>query len=180
MVEAFNREVQGLDDVELWIHTCWGNPNMQRVIEDDSYKASFDLYLGALKGDVWTVEMTDRQFREIELFGSMKGRLPKKIAVGVVSHRTLQVDRPEDVAARIRRALEHISPEQLIVSSDCGFGRQGQPGHRVLQVVVDRAGGQYRPPRAGPAGDPRRGRRPDAADRHRPEGPSRVAPGVTW
>ena len=43
----------------------------------------------------------------------------------VVSHRTLQVDRPEDVAARIRRALEHVSAEQLIVSSDCGFGRQG-------------------------------------------------------
>ena len=103
---------------------------MQRVIEDDSYKASFDLYLEALKGDVWTVEMTDRQFREIELFGRLKGRLPKKIAVGVVSHRTLQVDRPEEVAARIRRALDHISPEQLIVSSDCGFGRQGgnRPG----------------------------------------------------
>ena len=42
-----------------------------------------------------------------------------------MSHRTLQCDRPEDVAARIRRALEHIAPEQLIVSSDCGFGRQG-------------------------------------------------------
>jgi 5-methyltetrahydropteroyltriglutamate--homocysteine methyltransferase len=125
MVEAFNREVQGLDDVELWIHTCWGNPNMQRVIENDSYQASFDLYLEALKGDVWTVEMTDRQFRNIELFGLLKGRLPKKIAVGVVSHRTLQVDRPEEVAARIRRALEHISPEQLVISSDCGFGRQG-------------------------------------------------------
>ena len=26
-----------LDDVEVWIHTCWGNPNMQRVIENDSY-----------------------------------------------------------------------------------------------------------------------------------------------
>jgi 5-methyltetrahydropteroyltriglutamate--homocysteine methyltransferase len=26
MIDAFNREVQGLDDVELWIHTCWGNP----------------------------------------------------------------------------------------------------------------------------------------------------------
>ncbi len=23
MLKAFNREVQGLDDVELWIHTCW-------------------------------------------------------------------------------------------------------------------------------------------------------------
>jgi 5-methyltetrahydropteroyltriglutamate--homocysteine methyltransferase len=98
---------------------------MQRVIDNDSYAASFDLYLHALKGDVWTVEMTDRQFRDIELFGKLKGKLPKKVAVGVVSHRTLQVDRPEDVAARIRRALEHIAPEQLIITSDCGFGRQG-------------------------------------------------------
>ncbi len=125
MVEAYNREVQGLDDVEIWIHTCWGNPNMQRVIDDTSYAASFELYLHALRGDVWTVEMTDRNFADIELFKSMKGRLPKKICVGAVSHRTLQCDRPEEVAGRIRRALDCISPEQLIVSSDCGFGRQG-------------------------------------------------------
>ena len=26
MLAAYNREVEGLDDVELWIHTCWGNP----------------------------------------------------------------------------------------------------------------------------------------------------------
>ena len=62
---------------------------------------------------------------EAAIKAGMKGRLPKKVCVGTVSHRSLQVDRPEDVAARIRRALEHIEPEQLIVSSDCGFGRQG-------------------------------------------------------
>src|SRR5919198_583009 len=101
MVECYNREVQGLDDVEIWIHTCWGNPNMQRVMEDTSYKAS------------------------IELYGPYKGRLPKKICIGAVSHRTLQADRTEEVAAAIRTALAHIAPEQLIVSSDCGFGRQG-------------------------------------------------------
>ncbi len=50
MIEAYNREVQGLDDVEIWIHTCWGNPNMQRVIENDSYRASFELYLEACRG----------------------------------------------------------------------------------------------------------------------------------
>lgn len=125
MVDAFHREVEGLDDVEIWIHTCWGNPNMQRVIENDSYRASFDLYLHALRGDVWTVEMTDRNFAEIDLFGGLKGKLPKKICVGVVSHRSLQVDTPEQVAERIRRSLEHVAAEQLIVSSDCGFGRQG-------------------------------------------------------
>ena len=43
MIECYNREVQGLDDVEIWIHTCWGNPNMQRVMDDTSYKASFEL-----------------------------------------------------------------------------------------------------------------------------------------
>ena len=32
---------------------------------------------------------------------------------------------PEDVAALIRKALKHIAPERLILSSDCGFGRQG-------------------------------------------------------
>ena len=42
-----------------------------------------------------------------------------------MSHRTLQVDRPEEVADRIRLALQHIDAGQLIVSSDCGFGRQG-------------------------------------------------------
>ncbi len=35
------------------------------------------------------------------------------------------MERPEEVAALIRRALEVIPPERLIVSTDCGFGRQG-------------------------------------------------------
>ena len=69
--------------------------------------------------------MKDRNMREIELFAPFKGKLKKKICIGVVSHRTLQVERPEEVAGTIRQALKHIAPEQLIVSSDCGFGRQG-------------------------------------------------------
>jgi len=125
MIDAYNREVQGLDDVELWIHTCWGNPNMQRVIDNDSYRESFELYLEACRGDVWTLETKDRNFRELELFEPFKGKLKKKICIGVVSHRRLQVEQPEEVAASIRAALKYIAPEQLIISSDCGFGRQG-------------------------------------------------------
>jgi len=125
MLKACNRELEGLDDVEVWIHTCWGNPNMQRVIENDSYRESFQLYLEACRGDVWTVEMKDRNMREIELFAPLKGKLKKKICVGVVSHRRLQVEQAEEVASSVRHALKHIAPEQLIISSDCGFGRQG-------------------------------------------------------
>jgi 5-methyltetrahydropteroyltriglutamate--homocysteine methyltransferase len=125
MLKAYNREVEGLDDIEIWIHTCWGNPNMQRVIDNDSYRESFQLYLEECRGDVWTIETKDRNMREIELFAPLKGKLKKKICIGAVSHRTLQAERPADVADTVRLALKHIAPEQLIVSSDCGFGRQG-------------------------------------------------------
>lgn len=125
LIEAFNREVEGLDDVELWIHTCWGNPNMQRVMDDTSYRNSIEIYLERCRGDVWTLEMKDRNQKDLELLAPFRGALSKKICIGAVSHRTLQADRAEEVADEIRRALRYVAPEQLIVSSDCGFGRQG-------------------------------------------------------
>jgi 5-methyltetrahydropteroyltriglutamate--homocysteine methyltransferase len=125
MIAAFNREVQGLDDVELWIHTCWGNPCMQRVMEDTSYANSIEIYLEQCRGDVWTLEMKDRNQRDLELFEPFKNDLKKKICIGAVSHRSLQADTPEAVAGQIRSALKYIPAEKLIVSSDCGFGRQG-------------------------------------------------------
>ena len=98
---------------------------MQRVMDDTSYANSIEIYLERCKGDVWTLEMKDRNQRDIELFAPFKNSLKKKIAIGAVSHRSLQADRPEDVAAEIRKALKYIPAEKLIVSSDCGFGRQG-------------------------------------------------------
>ncbi|MCB1245897.1 MAG: hypothetical protein KDB69_01365, partial [Acidimicrobiia bacterium] len=125
LVDAFNHEVDGLDDVELWIHTCWGNPNMQKVYSGESYANSIETYLERLKGDVWTVEATENNLAEIDLFKPFAGTLSKKVAIGVVNHRSLQADMPETVAGRVRRALEVIPADKLILSSDCGFGRQG-------------------------------------------------------
>jgi 5-methyltetrahydropteroyltriglutamate--homocysteine methyltransferase len=60
----------------------------------------------------------------------------KKICIGVVSHRTLQLERPAEVAALIRKALAHIEPERLLLSSDCGFGRQGMSRIHALYKMV--------------------------------------------
>ena len=106
LIDAFNREVQGLDDVELWIHTCWGNPNMQRVMEDTSYAASIEIYLERCRGDVWTLEMKDRNQKDIELFAPFRNDLKKKICIGAVSHRTLQADRADEVAGRDSQGAE--------------------------------------------------------------------------
>jgi 5-methyltetrahydropteroyltriglutamate--homocysteine methyltransferase len=43
----------------------------------------------------------------------------------VVSHRDLIADSAESVAEEIRSALEYVPAEKLIVTSDCGFGREG-------------------------------------------------------
>ena len=54
----------------------------------------------------------------------------------MISHRTLQVERPDEVAALIRKALQHIRPERLIVSTDCGFGRQGMSRLHAFYKMV--------------------------------------------
>ncbi|MGE0566206.1 MAG: hypothetical protein AB7O50_17035 [Pseudolabrys sp.] len=124
-VEAFNREVAGLrKKTEVWCHTCWGSPAAQRVASrDQSYKAALP-YLDKLDVDVLTFEGAFNRGMDFEAIGKGVSK-DKKIALGVISHRTLQVERPEEVADLIRLALKHIEPERLILSSDCGFGRQG-------------------------------------------------------
>src|SRR5690606_41530976 len=47
------------------------------------------------------------------------------IAIGVVDHTRTTVESPELVARIIRKALEYVPPERLIVTADCGFGREG-------------------------------------------------------
>lgn len=124
-VECLNRELQGLDQMEIWVHTCWGNPNMQKVMQNNSYKNSIETYLERVNADVWTIECKDNAQCDVPHFEPFKGDMTKKIAIGAVSHRTLQADAPQDVANEIRKAMKHIRPENLVVSSDCGFGRQG-------------------------------------------------------
>ncbi|MHB9009515.1 MAG: hypothetical protein ACYDC1_21600, partial [Limisphaerales bacterium] len=67
---------------------------------------------------------------------SFKHSLKKKIAVGVISHRTLQADFPEVIAERVRRCLKHIPADKLVLSTDCGFGRQGFNRHLAFYKTV--------------------------------------------
>ncbi len=123
-VEAFNAEVAGLrGKCEVWCHTCWGSPAAQRVASrDQSYKDALP-YFDQLDVDVITFEGAFNRGLDFEHIGRMISK-DKKLALGVISHRTLQVERPEEVAQLIRLALRYIEPERLILSSDCGFGRQ--------------------------------------------------------
>ncbi len=136
LVEAFNREVRGLrGKAEVWCHTCWGNPAAQRTETTRRFYNHALPYFDELDVDVVTFEAADNGGDEIESFAKGLGA-DKKIAIGVVSHRTLQVEPPEAVASLIRRALQFMPPERLIVSTDCGFGRQGMSRLHAFYKMV--------------------------------------------
>ena len=122
LTEAFNREVKGVD-AEIWVHTCWGNPNQQRLYwETPSYGRALS-HLLELDADVITFDCTSTTGKDLPLIGKIE--TSKKICIGAVSHTDSVVEPPEKVAALIRKALDYIPPERLVLSSDCGFGREG-------------------------------------------------------
>jgi 5-methyltetrahydropteroyltriglutamate--homocysteine methyltransferase len=120
--DAVNREIAGVD-TEVWLHTCWGNPNQQPLHwERPSYERALP-YLLQTNADVLTLECASTGGRDLPLLS--RYRTDKKIAIGVVSHTVTAVEPPEVVASLIRKALEHVPAERLILSTDCGFGREG-------------------------------------------------------
>ena len=54
----------------------------------------------------------------------------------MISHRTLQADFAEVVAERVRTAMKYIPADKLILSTDCGFGRQGFNRHLAFYKTV--------------------------------------------
>jgi 5-methyltetrahydropteroyltriglutamate--homocysteine methyltransferase len=134
-VEVYNRTVKGLrDKTEVWCHTCWGNPSQQRMFAQvQSYKTALDM-LNKVDADVITFESCSAGGIDLEAFG--KQITGKKIAIGVIDHHTLQVERPEEIAEHIRRALKYIPAERLVISSDCGMGREGMSRRHAFYKMV--------------------------------------------
>lgn len=138
LTEVFNREVQGLE-TEVWAHTCWGNPNQQSFYWDKpSYERALP-YLLQLDADVITFECSSSAGQDLPLFG--KYETDKKIGIGVVNHTVTTVESPERVANLIRRALDYIPPERLVITTDCGFGREGLSRRIALYKMVSLVSG---------------------------------------
>lgn len=136
LVKVFNNTVKGLRaKTEVWCHTCWGNPSQQRIFKEvQSYQPTLEA-LNQVEADALTFETCSSGPGDLKAIGEVIK--DKKIVIGVIDHHTLQVERPEEIAALIREALKHIPPERLIISSDCGMGREGMSRrHAVYKMVA--------------------------------------------
>jgi 5-methyltetrahydropteroyltriglutamate--homocysteine methyltransferase len=135
MLDVFNNTVSGLrDKTEVWCHTCWGNPSQQRMFAKvQSYAPALEV-LNRVDADVITFETKSSGSLDLEAIG--REITDMKIAIGVIDHHTLQVESPDEVAELVRQALEHIPAERLVISSDCGMGREGMSRRHALYKMA--------------------------------------------
>jgi 5-methyltetrahydropteroyltriglutamate--homocysteine methyltransferase len=139
LVKIFNNTTKGLRaKTEVWCHTCWGNPCQQRIWNQvQSYQPTLDA-LNEVDADALTFETCSVGTGDLKAIGQHVK--DKKIVIGVVDHRSLQVETPQEVAALIREAIKYIEPERLIISTDCGMGREGMgrrhASYKMVSIVL--------------------------------------------
>lgn len=118
-VELFNKTIAGVD-ARIGLHLCFGN-FVGRPVALRTYRPLFPHIL-YVEADELALEFANREMAEIEL-GAQIAEAGKSLAAGLIDVKNYYIEKPEDVAARIRIALEHVPAEQLTVVPDCGFSQ---------------------------------------------------------
>lgn len=114
-MNAINRACDGVDGLTA-LHICFGYAH---VHDGASRPEEYD-FLAELSGSAIDIVLIEAA--QPRLHPSVLRDLPnKRIMYGVIDLNDPQVEAVEMVAARIREALQHSSPEQLIIAPDCGM-----------------------------------------------------------
>lgn len=112
-VEALNRALEGVRGATC-VHICFG---YAAIVHERPPGYSFLPEL-----DQADCQMVSIETAQSGLDCAILKELPSKsVLVGVVDLSDHAVESAETVAGRIRRALEHIPPERVIVAPDCGL-----------------------------------------------------------
>jgi len=96
------------------VHICFG---YAAIIHDRPSGYSFLPELTATECDQVSIE-TAQSGLALDVLDSLAG---KTIILGVLDLSTDEIETPETVAERIRRAFPHAGPEHLVAAPDCGM-----------------------------------------------------------
>jgi len=112
-LKALNRALQDIDGMTA-VHICFG---YAAIIHERPSGYSF---LPELKDSpVRQVSIETAQSNlDCSVLTSLKN---KKIMVGCIDLSDMKIETPEVVVARLRKALKHVKPEDVIVAPDCGM-----------------------------------------------------------
>lgn len=116
LAAVFNEVIAGVD-VPVALHVCFGS-YLGRPAYPRSYAPLFPGLAGA-RPHHFVLEFANRELAELDRMGGWLGE--HSLGVGVVDTKSYYLETPNEVAARIRRALAVLPAEQLWLNPDCGF-----------------------------------------------------------
>jgi 5-methyltetrahydropteroyltriglutamate--homocysteine methyltransferase len=114
-VKVLNTMVEGVD-AKIALHVCYGN-RYGKPSWAGNYRYLFPAILEANIQQV-TLEFARRGGEDLELFKEFPNKL--EVGVGVIDVKTHEVETPEIVAERLRKALQFIPAERVFALPDCG------------------------------------------------------------
>jgi 5-methyltetrahydropteroyltriglutamate--homocysteine methyltransferase len=112
-LKALNRALDGIDGATA-VHICFG---YAAIIHERPSGYSFLPELSGCSCGAVSIE-TAQSNLDCSVLEKLDG---KTIILGVLNLSTHEVETPETVAARIRRALPYVPVERLVIAPDCGL-----------------------------------------------------------
>jgi 5-methyltetrahydropteroyltriglutamate--homocysteine methyltransferase len=112
-LKVLNRALEGVTGTTA-VHICFG---YAAIIHERPAAYSFLPELAGCRCAQVSIETAQSKL-DCSILSSLAG---KKVMVGAIDLSTNEVETPEVVAARIRRALPYVPAENVIVAPDCGM-----------------------------------------------------------
>ena len=120
-VEVVNYAVAGIPPESMRLHLCWGNTEGPHHYDPPLIEL-IDLVLKATPVGLSFEGANPRHAHEWKIWKDVKLPEGKVLIPGVLDTTTNFIEHPELVAERITRYADLVGRENVVASSDCGFG----------------------------------------------------------
>ena len=115
-IEAVNIVTEGVG--ATWaLHVCYGN-RYARPLWEGHYDFLFPAVLAA-RIDQLVLEFARKGPGDLRLF--RQHAWDRRVGLGVIDVKSADVESPDLVASRIRRALDFVPADRLVINPDCGL-----------------------------------------------------------
>ncbi len=119
--ESIEMMCDGVDAKIGW-HFCFGNAWGNDILSSsfpEGYQTVLPHFFGTEGVDEFVLDYANREMAGVEFLKNLPS--DTGVQVGVLDIRNNMIDQPNMVADRARKVLEHVSPEQVTLSTDCGL-----------------------------------------------------------
>ncbi len=119
--ESIEMMCDGVDAKIGW-HFCFGNAWGNDILSSsfpEGYQTVLPYFFGTQGVDEFVLDYANREMDGVEFLKNLPS--DTGVQVGVLDIRNNMIDQPNMVADRARKVLEHVSPEQVTLSTDCGL-----------------------------------------------------------